>query len=142
MKRIGKKSVVVGLLAVVSAAAIWTTAKRAVAGYKEEDDVTINDQNRTANGALGTVRASGSRISFVALQVYSFDNGNFFIAAAAKTGGNSPIRRDCVSWNDQALLAAVNSAKSDSFVEFGWNTDGSCHYIYTLNGSYLAPKVP
>lgn len=136
------KVVIWGLLGITAVATSWVTAKSASAGAKETNNVTIWDSSKVAMGSLADVRASGSSVSYIAVDVQATGTDSWsYVHMTAKTGGSPSITRECYSY-DKALVALAASANGDSYVEFGWTDDGHCNHIRVVHDSRLAPKVP
>jgi hypothetical protein len=137
MKIIQKKLMLLGMSGALGAT-IWMTVASALAGSKVEKDVYMNDTDKYVIGQLGTIRASSSVNSFISLDVLSW-YGTTVVTATAHSAGSSI--RTCTTQNDPDLVAVAASANSDSYVDFGWNDDGTCRYIRIINGSQYRPKA-
>ena len=137
MKAIPKKLMLLGVSGALGAA-IWMTVASALAGAKVERDVYMNDTNKYVIGQMGTIRASSSGNSFISLDVLSW-HGTTVVTATAHSAGSSV--RTCTTQNDPDLVAVAASANSDSYVDFGWDDDGTCRYIRIINSSEYRPKT-
>jgi hypothetical protein len=142
MKTIRSKAVLLGLLGATAIGTTWVTADSANAGAKTTYDVIISDAGKYAIGSLADTRASGSNISYMQASVLSWGSDSWqYVHMIAKTGGNSPVTRECTSY-DRDLVAMGASVKGDSYIDFGWDSAGDCTHIRVVNGSKMSPKVP
>lgn len=142
MKAIRSKAVLWAVAGLVGVGATWTVGKSAYAGLKETQNVTIYDSSHIALGSLADARSSGSTVSFIRVESMSFgDNGTNWVRVTAKTGGSSPLTRECMTSNDDNFMRTAAGVSGDSIVEFKWTDAGECEYIRVYNSSTLAPKT-
>lgn len=128
--------------AAVAATMLSMWCATATAGEKVEVPVTLelNAQGQVirAYGMAGTGRNSADSqqliACFVSASVASVQGG----CEAKNAAGVSTI---CFA-SSASLMAAVQSVRTDSYIDFSRNSAGQCTSIYVANGSPNAVKQP
>lgn len=130
------------ILAAIAAAVLSMACAAASAGEKVEVPVTLEinslGQVTRAYGMAGTARNSADSQQLIAC---------FVSATAASAQGGCEAKNAagvstlCLTSN-ASLMAAVQSARTDSYIDFSRNSAGQCTGIYVANGSPNAVKQP
>lgn len=117
----------------------WATA---TAGEKVEVPVTIETnalgQVTRAYGMAGTARNSADAQQLIACFVSATSAGAQGGCEARNAAGVSTM---CLTSN-AGLMAAVQSVRTDSYIDFSRSSAGQCTGIYVANGSPNAVKLP
>lgn len=108
----------------------------AQAGLHWTGDVWVNSSSRVARGILSEARnsADSTQMIYCEVRTYpSYSRGLCFARTAAV------VDATCYT-TDANLIAAIQTLKGDSSVEFGWDASGVCTTLLIRNGSMFAPK--
>jgi hypothetical protein len=132
MKRI---SMVLGLVAVASLVGV-----KAFAGYRWGSPVIIDTTNRSAQGTMGTVRASSDSVQSIGCAVRaSAGNPNATVNCYATDAAGNSVQ--CFA-SDPIFAQAASAMTDDSHLVFKWNGSGTCTYLSVENYSSNAPIQP
>jgi hypothetical protein len=119
--------------AMVASASVGLLASAsALAGFHSGQAVVIIDAYHLVNGDLGYVHNTSDPNELIGCQNYG-DSGYCY---ARNTAG---IYRAC-STSDPALVRAIRSLQSDSYLIFYWSDSGYCTNIYVETDSTTVPK--
>lgn len=128
--------------AAVAATILSMWCATAAAGEKAEVPVTLelNAQGQVtrAFGMAGTARNSADSQQLIACFVSATAVGVQGGCEAKNAAGASTI---CFA-SSASLMAAVQSVRTDSYIDFSRNSAGQCTSIYVANGSPNAVKQP
>jgi hypothetical protein len=112
------------------------------AGFKLPPNVVqvyrYTDGTGTVAGTLSDTRASADDVAYLDCYYTAYPGYRFarcYALDASSTFGSC--------WtSDPAILAAIETIKSDTSMSFAWNANGSCAYVQTSTSSLTAPKQP
>jgi hypothetical protein len=122
----------------VAVAAIPLTA--ALAGFKEDAPLTIDMDQHTAYGAIGSVRNSKSKDDQLTCQVNAYGtSADVLCTARGKDLAGNLQFVTCQSF-DAAFVAAAMAVNSDSYISFSWDAHGACQSLNVSTSSSYAPK--
>ena len=121
-------------------------AGRSSAGEKDPDApdyVKIDRVKLTATGQISAVRNSPDKNEYIGCWINAYSTGRATEAYcrahdAAATGSAGEVL--CMSTAPQ-FIQAVSAINSDSILEFDWDANGKCTYLYTETASYVPPKT-
>ncbi len=115
------------------------TAGVASAGGKYDYPVIVNSSGMVAYGALGSARNSSDSNQYIGCYNEAYSSGSQYIICFARDSAANYA--SCTS-TDPHFMAVAQSVSGDSFVEFSWNSSGTCTFVEVINTSYVPPKQP
>ena len=142
------------LVAGLAAGVTWIAV--AHAGVKREYPVKIDTAARTVEGSISGARNSADNKAYlgcglqigggVATHVKCFARDSVGTTVTCSRSlftpsnvvGVSPTFRDA----EKIYMAAVMGISNDSYVEFGWDANGTCTSLWVENSSDPSVKVP
>jgi hypothetical protein len=129
----------VTMLALGAALATTAAVKTAQAGLKILLPISIDLTNRSAQGALGDVRASGDGQQYIVCAVTAWSVGS----PSAQCWGrdnSTPQKAFSCSTTNASLISTVQGLNGDSYLTVFWDTQGNCTEISIENASWATPK--
>ena len=115
------------------------TAGVASAGYKSDYQVYVSTSSMIALGALGSARNASDTNEYIGCANEAYSSGyQYVVCFAANSAGTYG---SCTS-TDPHFMAVAQSVSGDSFLEFSWNSSGTCTFIESEAVSYYPPKQP
>lgn len=128
--------------AAVAATILSMWCATASAGEKAEVPVTLEinalGQVTRAYGMAGTARNSADSQQLIACFVSATGTSVQGGCEAKNAAGVSTL---CLA-SSASMMTAVQSARTDSYIDFSRNSAGQCTGIYVANGSPNAVKLP
>ncbi len=121
----------------LAAATCGTVAFQASAGAKITTTVTVDTANRTFSGSLGSARNSSNSVEYVYCDAFTSVGSVSATCGARNSAGVSAV----CSTNDAALVTAIGTITTDSYVRVSYSATGTCSSIRVVNSSQHAPKV-
>jgi hypothetical protein len=113
------------------------------AGARLSFPVSVNVQNKSAHGSLGTARASSDTRQELGCYLHASKTGN---AGNWQTGhclavDANGVQYGCYFREDApTLVQAVQAVSSDSYVKFRAVVGNTCHEVMVSNTSAAEPK--
>jgi hypothetical protein len=111
-------------------------AGTALAGTKSSFPVTIDDTTRLASGSLGSARNSADNTQYIQCFTATLPGKTGYCEARNSLG----TTRGCTTNNADFFLNIVG-LNDESFVRFGWDTNGTCTFLLIQKSSVYAPKL-
>jgi hypothetical protein len=123
-------------------------AGRSSAGEKDANSlfyVNINRTNRTATGQIAAARSSPDKLQYIGCWINAYSTGN--------PANGTPLEADCRAHDattqgevtcfstEPQFISALSTLNSDSILEFDWDANGRCTYVYVETASYVSPKT-
>jgi hypothetical protein len=116
-------------------------ASTALAGYKQTQQVYVNQSTRVAYGSVGDARASSDSKQYIDCYVV-YNNATPFAACEAhNSAGTGGICHFQTSQTITAIQMIATQTTASSYY-FTWDANGICTYLNIANGSYSTPMVP
>lgn len=109
------------------------------AGFKQDQNVTINAGATTASGSVGTARNSADNVQFIRCTVQSFAGANAVFCAARNAANVNFSCSANANANNFATAVAGIGVGSRLFIA---QSGGVCTQIDVTNGSDWKPAVP
>ena len=110
-----------------------------LAGLRLDEPVVVNMAIREALGSIGSARNSADSVQFIGCSIEADSSTDPLIACfATDETGTSAL---CTS-SSPRLVAAVQGITSLSFIDFQWDSDQSCTFVYVVNASFNPPLAP
>lgn len=119
-------------VAVLVGAAAW-------AGHKSYNPVVVTSSS--ASGSLGNARNSTDTQQYIGCTIYAYTGGTPYVFCFANAASTGYAYVSCSSY-DPAIVDAARAINGDSYIQFAFNTSGTCTSLYVLNGSHAEPKKP
>lgn len=135
-----KRTHLVGILGIVACSFTWMY--QAKAGRKSTQLVLISDSANGgyAKGALGSVRNSAESNAYIGCNVVANNDGHPGVVECFARNA-AGVTRSCVFSNVDNSASGAPFA-GDGWLQFEWDTSGSCDYVYAESGSLWEPKGP
>jgi hypothetical protein len=124
-------------MAVVTASLL--TARVSSAGFKSDSQVYVSTASTIAIGAMGSARAAADATQYIGCINEGYSTGTQYILCFARNSAGA--YGSCTS-SDPRLISAAASITSSSFLEFAWNSAGTCTFLEVMDTSYFPPVVP
>jgi hypothetical protein len=123
-------------------------AGRSSAGEKDANSVfyvKIDRVNRDASGQIEAARQSPDKLAYIGCWVNAYSagnplNGNPIEGYCRAHDATTQSEVLCFSTEPQ-FITAISTINSDSIIEFTWDTNGRCSYLYVETASYVSPKT-
>jgi len=110
-----------------------------LAGLRLDEPVLVNMAIREALGSIGSARNSADSVQYIGCSIEADSSTDPLIACfATDETGTSAL---CTS-SSPRLVAAVQGITSLSFIDFQWDSDQSCTFVYVVNASFNPPLAP
>ena len=110
-----------------------------LAGLRLDEPVLVNMAIREALGSIGSARNSADSVQYIGCSIEADSSTDPLIACfATDETGTSAL---CTS-SSPRLVAAVQAITSLSFIDFQWDSDQSCTFVYVVNASFNPPLAP
>ena len=110
-----------------------------LAGLRLDEPVVVNMAIREALGSIGSARNSADSVQYIGCSIEADSSTDPLIACfATDETGTSAL---CTS-SSPRLVAAVQGITSLSFIDFQWDSDQSCTFVYVDSASFNPPRGP
>jgi hypothetical protein len=108
------------------------------AGLKLDDPVVVNLEIREAYGSIGSARNSADGVQYIGCSMEADSSTDPIAACFAEDATRTTVL--CTS-SSPRIVAAVQAITSLSFLDFQWDSDGTCTFVYLVNGSFSPPRA-
>jgi hypothetical protein len=110
-----------------------------LAGLRIDEPVVVNMAIREALGSIGSARNSADSVQFIGCSIEADSSTDPMIACFATDEIGTSVL--CTS-SSPKLVAAVQAITSLSFIDFQWDSDGNCTFVYVDSASFNPPRAP
>tara|TARA_R110000737_G_scaffold194613_1_gene215747 strand:- start:2869 stop:3288 length:420 start_codon:yes stop_codon:yes gene_type:complete len=113
------------------------------AGLTQPAEVSVDMDNRTAQGDMNTARTSESEFTFIGCGIRRTVNGTDVLTfgfCQASAGESEDGAITCFTQNE-ALLESINSLSDYSFITFSWDENNDCTRIGNSTQSFYLPNL-
>jgi hypothetical protein len=109
------------------------------AGLRFDDPVVVNLTSGEAYGSIGTARNSADNVQYIGCSIEAGSNTDPIAACfAADATGTSIL---CTS-SSPRIVGVVQAITSLSFIDFQWDSNFNCTFLYLINSSVSPPRAP
>ena len=127
------------LMIIFCIAALCSTSGLALAGLRFTEEIFVNDNYKTAGGTMTDARSSADTRQFIGCYHWSTTSvGGAPLQGFCQASNSAGLTRSCSTTNSN-LIQSIRSISSESYINFTWNTDGTCGYVFVSNNSYYKP---
>jgi hypothetical protein len=129
--------------AVLASTALAPTG--AVAGEKDTNNVIVDKTNRTAQGDLGDARSSSNSHAFIGCYADVDKSGSTYVTSGGCDAQDAnSVYVTCLfpSAAGTAFAQMVAAIGNQSFIDFVYDSSGTCIYLEVDNYSFNRPSSP
>ncbi len=109
------------------------------AGLKLEDPVVVNLAIHEAFGSIGSARNSEDSVQYIGCSIEADLTHDPMAACFAMDVTGTTVL--CTS-SSPRIVAAVQGISSLSFLDFLWDSEGNCTYVFLVSVSSDPPRAP
>lgn len=109
------------------------------AGLRLDEPVVVNLVNREASGSIGSARNSGDSVQYIGCAIEADPSTDPMVACFAADAADTRVL--CTS-SSPRIVAAVQAISSLSFLDFQWDSNGNCTFVYLDSASFNPPRAP
>jgi hypothetical protein len=116
--------------------AILAISGPSFAGRRLEEPVVVNLAGREAYGSIGSARNSADSVQFIGCSLEADSSTDAMVACFASDANG--IDALCIT-SSPRIVAAVQAITAQPFIDFTWDSDGNCTFVFLDTASYNSP---